>query len=161
MVPDQQVTVISRKYDLMVRRSWNCGLASRKGDLLVIVGVFGETVDHAHLGHISRGTVSFEYYWLDRWYNIFRFHEPDGQFRNYYCNINMPPKFDGITLDYVDLDIDLIVWPDGRVVTLDEDDFAANARRYAYPEGVIQKAFEAVDELKRMIDSREFPFENL
>lgn len=161
MASDRQVTVVSRKYDLSVRRSWKCGLVSQKNDLMVLVGVFAETVEHPHLGQIANGTVSYEYYWPDRWYNVFSFTDPDGKFRNYYCNINMPPKFDGATLDYVDLDIDLIVWPDGRVVTLDEDDFVQNAEKYRYPENVIRKAFRSVDELKRMIACREFPFENL
>jgi protein associated with RNAse G/E len=73
----------------------------------------------------------------------------------------MPPSFDGEVLDYVDLDIDLIVWPGGRLVTLDEDDFAANAAKYKYPEEVQRNVLESVKELKRIISAREFPFENL
>ena len=134
---------------------------TRKDELLIMVGVFDAAVDHADLGRISKGTVSFEYYWLDRWYNVFRFLEPDGSLRNLYCNICMPPKFNGGTLDYVDLDIDLVIWPDARVVTLDEADFADNAAKYQYPPDVTQKAFESVDELKQMIANREFPFEIL
>ncbi len=161
MTQEQQVSVISRKYDLSVRRRWECGLVTQKEDLIVLVGVFGEAVDHADLGTIAKGTVSFEFYWLDRWYNVFRFHQPDGTLRNYYCNINMPPKFDGKILDYVDLDIDVIAWPDGRVATLDEDDFADNAAKYAYPQTVIDNALAAVDDLRRLIREREFPFEAL
>ena len=126
-----------------------------------MVGVFDAAVDHADLGRISKGTVSFEYYWLDRWYNVFRFLEPDGSLRNLYCNICMPPKFSGETLDYVDLDIDLVIWPDGSVVTLDEVDFADNAAKFQYPTDVTQKALDSVDELKLMIANREFPFEIL
>ncbi len=161
MTSDQQVTIISRKYDLSVRRSWQCGLVTQNNGLLVLVGVFGEAVSHADLGEIAKGTVSFEYYWLDRWYNVFRFHEPDGKLRNFYSNINMPPKFDGITLDYVDLDIDLIVWPDGRVITLDQDEFASNASKYGYPAELRRKALDSVDELNRMIRTCEFPFDSL
>lgn len=161
MILEQEVTVVSRKFDLSVRRRWKCGLISQKNDLLVFVGTFAETVNHSDLGLISKGTVSFEYYWLNRWYNVFRFDGPDGTFRNYYCNIAMPPKFDGATLDYVDLDIDLIVWPGGEAVTLDEDDFTANAAKYSYPDDIRERALETVTELKRMIAAREFPFENL
>jgi protein associated with RNAse G/E len=161
MFGHQQVTVISRKFDLSIRRSWECGLVTRKSGLLVLVGVFGEAVTHSDLGNIAKGTVSFEYYWLDRWFNVFRFYEPSGELRNYYCNINMPPKFDGITLDYVDLDIDLVVWPDGVVETLDEDDFAENAKRFNYPDEVVRETRRSVNELKQMIAACEFPFENL
>ena len=161
MTADQQVTVISRKYDLSVRRSWECGLVTRKDVLLVMVGVFGYEVDHAHLGRIAKGTVSFEHYWLDRWYNVFRFHDPDGTVRNHYCNISMPPKFDGSTLDYVDLDIDLIVWPDGRVEILDEDEFAVNSAKYEYPAALRENAMAALGEVRRLIQQAEFPFQAL
>lgn len=123
------------------------------------MGVFDRDVEHSELGSICSGTISYEFYWLDRWYNVFRFHEPDGAFRNYYCNINLPPKFDGETLEYVDLDIDVLVWPDQRVEILDRDEFAENLATYGYPIDVITNVDAAVAELLAMIENREFPFE--
>jgi len=156
----EPVTVISRKYDLSVRRSWRCKLVERSEPLLVLLGDFYTEIKHRALGLIEKGTISREYYWLDRWYNVFRFELPDRRFRNFYCNINMPPTFDGGKLDYVDLDLDLIVWPGGKVVVLDEKDFAENAAKFSYPDDVHANALKALDELKRMIEAREFPFEN-
>src|SRR5207253_684501 len=95
-------------------RSWQAGLVKEGPDLLIAVGVFGQTVEHDDLGTIHKGTVSFEYFWSNRWYNIFRFLEPDGQFRNFYCNIAMPPSVHGDVLEFVDLDIDVVVWADGH-----------------------------------------------
>ncbi|HEY2866232.1 MAG TPA: DUF402 domain-containing protein, partial [Pyrinomonadaceae bacterium] len=106
-----EVLVISRSYDLTVRRSWKAQLTGSAPPLVELVGEFDRDVEHPDLGLIAQGTVSYEYYWLDRWYNVFRFNEPDGKFRNYYCNINMPPRFEDGVLDYVDLDIDVVVWP--------------------------------------------------
>ena len=123
------------------------------------VGVFNEDVEHAGLGSIQRGTVSHEYFWLDRWYNVFRFHEPDGSFRNYYCNVTMPPTFIDGSLDYIDLDIDVIVWNDLKYQVLDRDDFAKNTVRYSYPADIVQKVTDSVDELIGMIEAGEFPFE--
>ncbi len=153
------VTVISRKYELKPRKNWQCRLVESTDRLLVLEGEFEMDVEHAGLGSIARGTVSREYYWLDRWYNIFRFSEPDGKFRNFYCNIAMPPTFEDGVLDYVDLDIDVIVWPDGQVETLDEDDFAANSERFNYPESVRTNARSALADLRRLIKTREFPFD--
>ena len=154
------VTVISRKYDLSVRRSWRCKLVERSEPLLVLLGDFYADIEHRDLGLIETGTISHEYYWLDRWYNVFRFERPDGRFRNFYCNINMPPTFSKGVLDYVDLDLDLIVWPGGKVVVLDEKDFAENAAKFDYPDNVRANALKALDALKRMIEDREFPFVN-
>lgn len=159
MIPDQQVTINSRKYDLSLSRSWNCTLIERSEPLLVFVGEFDQQVTHDDLGTISKGTISYEYYWLDRWYNIFRFHEPDGSFRNWYCNVNMPPVFrDGI-LDYVDLDIDILVWADWQTEVLDRDEFESNAVRFDYPTEIRAQAESAVGELLAMIKGRIFPFD--
>jgi protein associated with RNAse G/E len=70
----------------------------------------------------------------------------------------MPPKFDGVTLDYVDLDIDLIVCPDCRVITLDEAEFAENSTRFGYPPEVIQNVESALVEIRSLISARQFPF---
>jgi protein associated with RNAse G/E len=152
-------TINSRKYDQKIRKSWKCRFIEQVDSMMVFIGEFDEDVAHPGLGPIARGTVSREYYWLDRWYNIFRFSEPDGKFRNFYCNVAMPPDVVGETLDYIDLDIDLIVWPDKTVETLDEDDFAANSARFNYPESVKMNAFSAVQELRHLIEIRQFPFD--
>ena len=158
---DQWVKVISRKYDLSIRRVWNCLLLNEAGNLIQLIGEFDNEIIHPDLGVIEAGTVSREHFWLDRWYNVFRFEQASGELRNYYCNVNMPPKFDGAELDYVDLDIDLIVWPDGRVVTLDEDEFVQNGATFGYSPEIQECSFKAVDELRRLIAEREFPFNSL
>jgi len=142
--------VNSRKYDQTIRRSWACDFVRRDGDLHVFAGVFEEEVIHPELGQINRGTVSYEYYWLDRWYNIFRFHEPDGKFRNYYCNISMPPVLSIGSIDYVDLDIDVLVWPSGEYQIVDMAEFEENAVKYNYPNSVQTSAMSALDELIEM-----------
>lgn len=148
------ITITSRNYDGSIRRSWQCRFIERDRSMLLLEGVFDEEVDHAELGVIRRGTISYEYYWLDRWYNILRFHEPRGEFRNFYCNISMPPRLQDGFLDYVDLDIDIVIWPDGRFKVLDELEFQMNA---AFPQEVKTTALETADFLVSMIQSGNFP----
>lgn len=155
---DRIVTINSRKYDGRIRRSWKGGLVHDSSDFIILVGSFNEEVEHNDLGRISAGTVSFEHFWFDRWYNVFRFHEPDGTLKAHYANIAMPPTFKDGVLDYVDLDIDVVVWPDRRVEVLDRDDFEENGLKYAYPDDLVQNAEAALNELLAMIERREFPF---
>jgi protein associated with RNAse G/E len=124
-----------------------------------MIGEFEKEVVHTDLGVIDRGTVSYEYYWLDRWYNVFRFHQPHGQFRNYYCNINLPPTYENGILDYVDLDIDLLVDRQWRVKILDFDEFERNAGLFSIPDTVCRSAKLAVDKLITLIEKRNFPFD--
>lgn len=71
------VSINSRKFDGKIHRSWKAEFVEQKNTLLLFVGVFDEEIRHPQLGLIRRGTVSYEYYWLDRWFNVFRFHEPE------------------------------------------------------------------------------------
>lgn len=155
----ETVTVITRGFDGEQRKRWQAKLLARKGTLLVLKGVFDREIDHPHLGLIRRSTISHEYYWLDRWYNVFRFHEPDGAFRNYYCNISMPPTYENGVLDYVDLDIDILVAKDGTYSILDSDEFEENAAKHGFSDDLRTKVSESVDELIMMIGLRQFPFD--
>lgn len=153
----EAVTINSRKFDQTIHRTWNCELVERDGAMLRFVGVFERDISHDELGLIARGTVSHEYYWLDRWYNIFAFYHPDGQFRNFYCNINMPPIFAENVLDYVDLDIDVIVWPDFRFRIVDEKEYERNAVNFRYPDEVRQGAYAALIDVLDLIKMQSFP----
>ena len=153
-----QIEVRSYKYDGKLHRTWPAELVRRDGSLIVLDAKFPDEIVHDLLGTIAAGTHSLEYYWLDRWYNIFRFAEPNGDLRNYYCNVNRPPTFDGGTLSYVDLDLDILVAPDFSYQLLDAEDFEKNAKGYRYPSVVQNRARQAVDELVTLIEKRQFPF---
>jgi protein associated with RNAse G/E len=157
-VGENNVLVSVLKYDGLEHRRWPARIAKIDGPLLVLDAVFEDEIEHDLLGTISSGTISTEYYWLDRWYNVFRFSDPSGKLKNYYCNVNQPPSFDGRVLSYIDLDIDVLVAPDLTYKILDVEDFEENARRYAYPDEVQANAHRAVDELTGLIESRAFPF---
>ena len=151
------ITVNSRKFDGTIRRSWQCEFVERRDSVLVFVGEFDADVEHDDLGLIKKGTISYEYYWLDRWYNIFRFHEPTGEVRNFYCNIAMPPTFADGVLDYVDLDIDILIGPDFRANVLDVKDFEHNAVTFGYSTEVKAMVEVALKELLEVFERRDMP----
>ena len=65
-----------------------------------------------------------EYYYDDRWYNIFEVHDRDDQrIKGWYCNVCKPASFEDGIVSYVDLALDLWVSPDGRQTVLDEEEF--------------------------------------
>lgn len=152
------ITVRACKHDGREHRRWFAELLEQNGTLLVLDAYFGEEISHDLLGTIAVGTHSVEYYWLDRWYNVFRFAEPNGELRNFYCNVNVPPTLDDATLSYIDLDLDILVAPDFSYQILDREDFESNARLYNYSDDVRKNATQALDELVNMIETRVFPF---
>jgi uncharacterized protein len=135
-------------YDGTERRRWFGRLAKHDEPLIVVDAVFDQEVQHDLLGTIASGTISKEHYWLDRWYNVFRFNE------GFYCNITKPPTFDGSVLTYVDLEIDVFVESDFSYRILDEEDFAAAS----YPAEIQHSARQGVEELIKRIETRSFPF---
>jgi protein associated with RNAse G/E len=158
MTEPEQITVRVLKYDGAEHRRWRATLSWRDESLLVLDAQFEDEVEHNLLGRIGRGTRTIEYYWLDRWYNVFRFLETDGSTKLFYCNLNMPPVLSDGTLTYIDLDIDILVQPDFSYQVLDLDEFEANAARFEYPEQVKAEAHAAVDELIALIETRQYPF---
>ncbi|MDQ4121832.1 MAG: DUF402 domain-containing protein [Acidobacteriota bacterium] len=153
-----QIRVEALKYDRSTHRSWDCSLVSETEELWELVGIFINEIRHPLLGVIRPNTVSHEFYWKNRWYNIFRFHEPEGKLRNFYCNVNMPPVLNGNVLTYVDLDIDILVATDLSFEIVDLDEFEENAEKHNYPAEVVKKAHSSVAELVEMIHGRKFPF---
>jgi protein associated with RNAse G/E len=152
------ISVRVLKYDGREYRRWQALTASQNGSLIVLDAEFDTDVAHDLLGQIRRGTRTIEYYWLDRWYNIFRFLEADGSTQLWYCNINMPPEFEQGVLTYVDLDIDVLVRPDFSYELLDMQEFQENAARYGYSAEVNQGAQHGLSELRSIIENRQFPF---
>jgi len=152
------ITVNARKYDGRVHRSWKGTSTNEHDGLISLIAEFSETHEHGELGTIHAGTISVEHFWTDRWYNVFHFHEPDGTKKAAYANVAMPAVVAGNVIDYVDLDMDVIQWPDGRVEVLDKDDFERNTIAYGYSPEVIRAAESALIELLELARGGRFPF---
>lgn len=136
--------VRSLAYDGSLRREWAAEIVGTSSSRIDLRGVFETTIEHPDLGRIEAGTLSHEYYWTDRWYNLFRFEHPVGELRNYYCNIAMPPILTGSELSYVDLDIDVLIWPGKDPIILDREEFEENSVRLGYPQDVVDGAEDSL-----------------
>ncbi len=103
------------------------------------------------------------HYWPDRWFNVIRLETPGEGLFGYYCNVATPLDFDGATLHYVDLQLDVRVFANaaGELThrLMDEDEFEAARQRYAYEDDLVSRCYAAVDELVRMVEARKFPFD--
>jgi uncharacterized protein len=77
-----------------------------------------------------------------------------------YCDIGTPARWvSSAEVTMVDLDLDVVrMRADGRVLLLDEDEFATHQVRYGYPAEVIRQAEHASAGLLAAISAREQPF---
>jgi protein associated with RNAse G/E len=96
-----------------------------------------------------------EYYYEDRWYNIFAIHDrDDGQIKGWYCNIGQPAIIEDGIVSYVDLALDLWVSTDGKQTVLDEDEF----EELKLNEELKTGALNGLDELKDLFKNNNPPF---
>jgi protein associated with RNAse G/E len=72
-----------------------------------------------------RGDVFVEFYYFDRWFNVFQISAPDGSLKGWYANVGQPAQLDADAgdLHYVDLALDVWTRPNGESVVLDQEEF--------------------------------------
>lgn len=75
-----------------------------------------------------------------------------------YVDIVTPPTFAETTITMVDLDLDVVRWPDGRAELIDEDEFDEHQIRYGYPQDVIDHAVATAAEVLEAVTRRAPPF---
>lgn len=79
------------------------------------------------LGYIQfePGDCFTEYFYTDRWFNIFDITSADGTRKGWYCNVAEPAIIFDHRVEQIDLILDVWVSPDGKPLILDEDEFVA------------------------------------
>lgn len=155
---DKIFTINARKFSGAVYRSWEAECLEDTEDYWQFLGKFSQTINHQHLGIIRRGTISYEYFWKNRWYSVFRFHEPDGELRNFYCNINQPPTIFNNVLNFVDLDIDVLVWKDFSYQVIDLEEYEINSKLFCYSAEIKKGVRKSLSDLLSLIQNKQFPF---
>lgn len=106
---------------------------------------------------IEPGDVFYEYYYPDRWFNIFEIHTSGGNLKGWYCNVCLPPEVaeDKREIRWRDLALDLVVLPDGTYQLADEDEFEALSPS---PEFRL-RASEALNTILRWLAEGHRPFD--
>ena len=121
-------------------------LVTRGENFVCIDAVFA--LPDRDLGYIQlrRGDRFREWFYADRWYNIFRVNDADTlALKGWYCNITRPAHIGTGHVAADDLALDVFVYPDGRTLLLDEDEFLA----LDLPAHEERKAWQAVESIKR------------
>lgn len=156
-----QVVVRKRKYDGRVKSEW-------EGELLVSAEPDWLIVCHHPERH--RKQRNGEALQADRLF-IHCFHtvEPlavllqydaQGQFEEAKCDAALPSTLDGQVVQFLDLDLDLVVSAELKIQLKDEDIFALHAKQMAYPGDVIEQAWRGIELAQSLVEARSFPFDS-
>jgi predicted RNA-binding protein associated with RNAse of E/G family len=113
------------------------------------------------LGYVvlETGDLFIETHHADRWYALFEIHASDGTLKGWYVNFSRPAAISASEISAVDLHLDLFVYPDGRTLLLDEDEYAALDLPHVEP-AAHQAIQSALADLRTCAAQRRHPFED-
>ncbi|HST87567.1 MAG TPA: DUF402 domain-containing protein [Ktedonobacterales bacterium] len=97
-----------------------------------------------------------EWFYTDRWYNIFEVRAADGRLKGWYCNIAEPAVIAEANITCRDLLLDVWVTPHGASLLLDEDEFEADDQLDATTRA---RARQAVTDVLALVAARHPPFD--
>jgi uncharacterized protein len=151
------LTVI--KLDYLGRETWRykADLLQRGENYLILEAYFDRQDEYVDELLLRKGDHFIETYYNDRWYNIFEIYDVTaGHLKGWYCNIGYPAKFEQDKISYRDLALDLLVYPGGRQIILDKDEFEA----LPLSDNVRFQAKSALNTLQEYFNLKIFPREN-
>ena len=105
--------------------AWDGVVVQADDSGIVLRAIFNVDLVERDFATFRRGDVFHEFYYWNRWFNVFQISAPDGSLKGWYANVALPAELKADTgeLQYVDLALDVWVQPSGAYVVLDQDEF--------------------------------------
>jgi protein associated with RNAse G/E len=133
------------------------GIIIERGETYVCLRAFFDRND-ANLGFVTfrRGDLFIEWFFSDRWYNIFQVHDGDSDtVKGWYCNITRPAVIHPNAVQADDLELDVWIMPNGQVALLDEKEFSD----LDLPTEERMAALRAIQTIRQAVAERTGPFQ--
>jgi len=129
-----------------------------RGDQHIILNAFFNRDDRDDGYFVwQRNDRFLEWYYTDRWYNVFKIHDRDTDaIRGWYCNISRPAVITDFLVYADDLELDVFVSPAGEITLKDEVEF--NALDISAEDRA--RALEAADAIRQLAAAKTPPFDS-
>ncbi len=159
-ITDPYCIVRKRKFDGSLKSEWEGELLPWLDEEWLVVlhhparhaKFSGKAVQHSAL-------LFLHYFNLTRPLTILAEYDRDGCFRGAKCDAALPATFGGNVIEFVDLDLDVIVEADSSWFVRDEVDFARNRKTMGYSQTVIAQALDGISLAQTLVTARRFPFD--
>ncbi len=111
-------------------------------------------------GKLVSKSHSLRIFYPDRPWNVMVRWYPDWRFEEFYVNIASLPTWDGLALNWVDLDLDIIFSAGKNEPMLDDaEEFEIHKKKWNYPETLVAQCWRSVEEVWGMMKSQAHPFD--
>lgn len=106
--------------------AWQAQLLQEEPNLRRVSAEFNGKPTRLGRVMLSLGDRFIETYYSDRWYNVFEIYSPgDPHPKVWYFNITRPAFFEPNLIRWVDLALDVLIFPEGDYALLDQHEFGA------------------------------------
>lgn len=151
----EKIRVIKQDFSGQAVWEYSGTLLHRNGNQITIEAYFDRRDTIVDELVLLKGDKFIETYFLDKWFNIYEIIDRQNEVtKAWYCNISYPALITGNTIAYRDLELDLLVYPDGSQVVLDMDEFEA----LSLERKLRSKALEALSHLQQVFSAGENPY---
>ena len=152
------ITVEKRDHDGNLVVEYQGEVLQRGDNFVCLRAVFQRSESDLGFVVFRQGDVFIEWFFSDRWYNIFQVHEGDSaRIKGWYCNVTRPATITDQKVGADDLEIDVFIFPNGNVVLLDEEEFS----HLELPPDERIAALRAIQTLRQEVDARKAPFDQI
>ena len=150
------IQIKSYKHNGKLHRIWESSLVLKGTENVVIVGNDKTRVIESDGRTWITREPAITYFHTRYWFNIIGMLRTDGVY--YYCNLSSPFVCDSEAIKYIDYDLDIKVYPNGKYHLLDEDEYQQHMKQMNYPEEIDLILRRNVDILQQWIERKKGPF---
>jgi predicted RNA-binding protein associated with RNAse of E/G family len=152
------ITIRKLSHDGKEKTSYPAEIVSRTETSITVQAIFAR--DDVDQGFVvfRKGDRMVEWFYADRWYNIFAVHDvTDDHLKGWYCDITFPASISDTEVSWRDLALDVWVTPTGDLQVVDEDEFDA----LQIDAETRSAGWQAVADIYEHVERREPPFDVL
>ncbi len=154
----KKLQIHSYKHDGSLHRVWlSTFIIDDNMDYLVTGNQATKVIEHDGRSWYTKEP-AICYFFEKEWFNIIAMMKKDGI--HYYCNISSPYVYDGEAIKYIDYDLDIKMFPNGRMMILDQKDFDDHSDQMDYPEDTKRIILASMESLKQWIREKRPPFDD-
>ena len=146
----------SYKHDGTMHRTWNEAILLEEHDDYLVFANSNSRVQEEDGAVWYTHEIATMVFYKKKWFNIIIQYKDQGV--TYYCNISSPYIFEDDTIKYIDYDLDLRVFPNGRYKVLDLKEYQENKKKYNYSKELDKILRVELKELIKLAKNKNDPF---
>ncbi len=158
MIPqkNEMVFIQSYKHDGSLHRTWSKGYVLEADEEKYVVVTNKTWVIESDGRRWFTREPAICFFYTKKWFNVITMIRKTGIY--YYCNLASPSLYDGEAIKNIDYDLDVKVFPDGKIDILDEDEYDEHRLKMNYGEEIESIVEKAMEDLLQIIHEKKEPF---